>query len=68
MTYPEICQFCQQRRKELGISQYEMARLTGIARNNIVLFEKGEQEMKLPKFMKYLEALGMTISFEVIKQ
>lgn len=48
-------------RKGAGISQYELARLSGITRPNIYNIEKRNQSPKIDVMVKLLAAMGCTL-------
>ena len=54
------------RRKELGISQAELAQLCDLSVNGISKFESnaGEREVKLSTLFKLSEVLGFKLSLE----
>ncbi len=54
------------RRKELGISQAELAELSNLSVNGISKFESnnGEREVKLSTLFKLSKFLGFTIKLE----
>lgn len=53
-------------RKERGISQQEIAELTGMQTPNIARIESCKSIPTLPVLMKYASALGKEIDFKVI--
>ena len=56
----------KKRRKELGISQVELAQLCNLSVNGISKFESnaGEREVKLSTLFKLSEVLGFKLSLE----
>ncbi len=53
------------RRKELGITQNELAARVGRERTYINRIEKGETDMQLSSFIRIAEALGIALKLEV---
>ncbi|MCB0327402.1 MAG: helix-turn-helix transcriptional regulator [Bdellovibrionales bacterium] len=62
----ELVQLLVLRRKELGISQSELAKLCDLSINGISKFEsnKGEREIKISTLFKMSHFLGFTLSME----
>lgn len=56
------------RRKELGISQEKLAKLTGIMRKTLLFYEKDYSDMKLTTAMCIADVLGMTLNELVGKE
>ena len=56
----------KQRRKELGISQADLAQLCDLSKNGISKFESnaGEREVKLSTLFKISEVLGFKLSLD----
>lgn len=52
------------RRKELGITQNELAERVGTARSYISRVERGETDMQLSSFFRIADALRMDLSIE----
>jgi DNA-binding XRE family transcriptional regulator len=50
------------RRKELKITQSELAATTGMARSYIAKVERGETDIQLSSFLRIADALKMTFS------
>lgn len=55
----------RERRKELGITQQELAENVGRERTYINRIEKGETDLQLSSFLRLATALGITIRLEV---
>ena len=53
------------RRKELKITQNELAKTTGMARSYIAKVERGETDIQLSSFLRIADALKMTFSPKV---
>ncbi len=54
------------RRKQLGLTQKELAEQVGRERTYINRIEKGETDMQLSSFIRIANALGIMIKLEVI--
>lgn len=66
-TTEELVRSLVQRRKELGISQAELAQLSNLSVNGISKLEsnKGEREVKLSTLFKLGQFLGFKLSLEL---
>lgn len=53
------------RRKELGMTQKELAEKVGRERTYINRIEKGETDLQLSSFIRIADALGITLRLEV---
>ncbi len=62
----ELVELIVKRRKELGISQSELAKLCDLSVNGISKFESnaGEREVKLSTLFKISQFLGFKLSIE----
>jgi len=62
----ELVEQIKERRKQLGISQVELAQLCDLSVNGISKFESnaGEREVKLSTLFKLSEVLGFKLSLE----
>jgi len=62
----ELVEKIKERRKELGISQVELAQLCNLSENGISKLESnaGEREVKLSTLFKLSEVLGFKLSLE----
>ncbi len=56
------------KRKELGMSQEKLAKLTGIMRKTLLFYEKNYSDMKLTTAMCIADALGITLNELVGKE
>lgn len=65
-TIEQLVNLLVERRKELGISQSELAQLSDLSANGISKFEsnKGEREVKLSTLLKLSHYLGFKINLE----
>ena len=52
-------------RLEKGLSQTQLAKLTGMHRSNICRIESGRQNISLDTLIRIFEALGIDISIEL---
>ncbi len=55
----------RERRKELGLTQKELAEQIGRERTYINRIEKGETDLQLSSFIRIADALGITLRLEV---
>ena len=62
MITTDIQKIVQARRKELGLTQAELARRAHLSREMIVRFENGEHDIGLRKLLRILSALDLDIS------
>ena len=65
-TIKDLVEQIKKRRKELGISQVELAQLCNLSVNGISKFESnaGEREVKLSTLFKLSQILGFKLSLE----
>lgn len=56
-----------QRRQEMGLSQGELARASGVSRPTVIALEQGKS-LRLESLEQILAVLGMRLSTEVIEQ
>lgn len=62
-----IGQTIKQRRKELGITQPDLAELAGVSKNTLYKLERGQGNPSLDILTKLTEVLGMELKVEVKK-
>ena len=63
-TLPELGEAVAAKRKTLGLSQSEVANRTGLTRETLVRFERGQlSEFGSRKLLAVLAVLGLEISF-----
>lgn len=55
----------RERRKELGMTQKELAERVGRERTYIVRIERGETDLQLSSFIRIADALGITLRLDV---
>ena len=67
MLAPEIGQTIKQRRKELGITQPDLAELAGISKNTLYTLERGQSNPSLDIVNKLADVLGLELKLEVKK-
>jgi len=62
----DLVEQIKKRRKDIGISQAELAKLCNLSKNGISKFESnaGEREVKLSTLLKLSEVLGFKLSLE----
>lgn len=58
-------QFVADRRRELGVSQEELADRLGFSRSYLSEMESGEATMQMKRLMRVMRELGMRIELEV---
>jgi transcriptional regulator with XRE-family HTH domain len=65
-TIKDLVEQIKKRRKDLGISQVELAQLCNLSVNGISKFESnaGEREVKLSTLFKLSQILGFKLSLE----
>ena len=63
----QLVEVLAKRRKELGVSQSELAKLCNLSVNGISKFESnaGEREVKLSTLFKLSEVLGFSLTLEL---
>ena len=61
----EVRNVVKERRKELGISQVDLAEMSGLSLATIKNIERGEGNPSYETISRLLEVLGMEISFRV---
>lgn len=57
----KIGQTIKNRRKELGVTQQEVADLAGVGINSLVAIERGKGNPSLKTLLRILEVLGLEI-------
>ena len=62
-----IGQTIKQRRKELEITQPDLAELAGVSKNTLYKLERGQGNPSLGILAKLSEVLGMELKLEVMK-
>ena len=67
MLASTIGQTIKQRRKELGITQPDLAELAGVSKNTLYQLERGQGNPSLDIITKLAEVLGMELKLEVKK-
>ena len=63
-TLSEFAEILRNRRKELNLTQEELAEKVGKKRAYIALIEKGETDMQLSSFISISQALGIKLKTE----
>ena len=63
-TLSEFAEILRNRRKELNLTQEELAEKVGKKRAYIARIEKGETDMQLPSFISISQALGIKLKTE----
>ncbi|MCB0391228.1 MAG: helix-turn-helix transcriptional regulator [Bdellovibrionales bacterium] len=61
----QVAPLLQKRRKELGITQKQLADLSNLSFNGISRMEVGDSEIKLSNLIKIGQLLGLKIKIEV---
>jgi HTH-type transcriptional regulator / antitoxin HipB len=57
----ELVRAMRARRRELGLSQQELANLADLHRTYVVLYEKGDRPLRFDVALRLLHALGMDL-------
>jgi y4mF family transcriptional regulator len=68
MHYSAIINILKQRREELGITQVDLASLSGVALRTVKQIEGGESNPTMATLLKIAEVLGMELKMEVKKK
>ena len=63
-TLSEFAEILRNRRKELNLTQEELAEKVGKKRAYIARIEKGETDMQLSSFISISQALGLKLKTE----
>ena len=62
----EVGRFVRERRKALGISQHELALMTGVSRRFIISLEMGETPgVRMSTLLQAFDALGISIALSI---
>lgn len=64
MTAHEIAKIVHYCRKQSGLSQQELAKLSGVGKTVIFDIEKGKETVQLNTLLKVLEVLNIRMKFE----
>lgn len=64
----ELGQLIIARRKKLGISQVELAEMSGVSERFVYSLENGKMSVSLEKVLAVTEALGLEQRFELAKE
>ena len=67
MLAKELGAMIKQRRKELGITQPDLAELAKVGLNTLYTLEKGKSNPSLEVINKLTEVLGMELKLEIKK-
>lgn len=65
MDIHKIGMIIRSRRKELGITQRELAELAGVGYNSLISIERGEGNPTMDVLNRILDTLGLQISIGV---
>ena len=65
MTADEIAKLVRYYRKQSGITQLELAKLSGVGKTVIFDIEKGKKTVQLNTLLKVLDILNIQMTFEV---
>jgi DNA-binding XRE family transcriptional regulator len=68
MHYLDLINILKQRREELGITQVELASLSGVALRTVKQIEGGESNPTMATLLKLADVLGMELKMEVKKR
>ena len=61
----ELSDFIRKRRMELKMSQSELADLSGLSKNGIAKFERGESSLSFSNIMRLAPNLGFRVGLDV---
>ena len=61
----DLADVVRARRKDLGLTQVEVAELAGVSDRFVMEFERGKPTVRLDKLTAVLEAMGLTLRAEV---
>lgn len=65
VTARQVGQNVRTQRKQLGLTQYQLAKQTGVSERSVVSLELGDATgMRLDKLLSILSALGLTMSIQ----
>jgi y4mF family transcriptional regulator len=64
MTPKELGQRIKERRRRLGITQADLARLASCSKPSVIAAENGKPTLRLDKLMAILQVLGLRLSVE----
>lgn len=64
-TANDLAGVIRDRRRELGLTQEELANLTGVHRTYISMVESGERAAKLDTVLRIVQTLGMDLDVRV---
>jgi y4mF family transcriptional regulator len=64
----ELGQLIIARRKKLGISQVELAEMSGVSERFVYSLENGKMSVSLEKVLAVTDALGLEQRFELAKE
>lgn len=64
MNTKEIGDFIRQSRRKLGISQQQLAMVSGTGMRFIIDLEKGKETCQIGKVLHVLMTLGATVNFD----
>lgn len=68
MTMKTIGQKIQSRRKELGITQQELADIAGVGINTLVAVERGQGNPSLKVLQKIAGAIGFSVGLTLLQK
>jgi y4mF family transcriptional regulator len=60
-TSSDLARLVHDRRRELGLTQEELANLTGLHRTAIGMLEKGQRSVRFESMLRILHTLGMDL-------
>jgi len=64
MNPPEMIEILLARRRELQLTQSELAQRAGVSRRTIIALESGDTDIGMLRFIRILESLGLRISLQ----
>ncbi len=67
MSFKEIGQIIQKRRKELRLLQSDLAEMAGVSVNTLYKIERGQGNPSIEVIEKLVDVIGMELKLEVKK-
>lgn len=61
----DLSNFIRKRRKDLGMTQTELANLSGLSMNGLAKFERGESSLSFSNIMNLTLNLGVRIGLDI---
>lgn len=68
ITPDDVGHIVREQRKQLGLSQQELARYAGVTRQWVSMLEKGKPSVELASVLRVLSALGLRVDVRDARQ